>query len=130
MDVRLPNKGRLERGEGGTASERYLKTLCDKCFLSLWSHPRIFRDQRGSKGQEGKEVCDLLVVFENHIIIFSDKHCEFTTSEDLELAWSRWFRKTVKDSARQVWGAERWIKQFPDRLFLDKACSVRFPISL
>jgi len=29
-----------------------------------------------------------------------------------------------------VWGAERWIKQHPDRLFLDRGCTQPFPINL
>src|SRR5438477_13146594 len=54
-------------GEGVTAAERYLAELCRRSFLSLWSYPAVFRDQghRGGNG-DGKEVCDLLVVFENH----------------------------------------------------------------
>lgn len=29
---------------------------------------------------DGKELCDLLVVFENHVIIFSDKDISFKDS--------------------------------------------------
>lgn len=117
--------------EGVTKAERYLAKLCKRSFLSLWSYPGVFRDQGrpGGKG-DGKEVCDLLVVFENHIIIFSDKDCRFSDAGDLHLAWSRWFKRAVKKSAEQVWGAERWIKQFPDRLFLDRQCTIPFPINL
>src|ERR1700682_1651598 len=97
--------------EGVTAAERYLQRLCKHSFLSLWSHMGIFRDQRGSgtKG-DGKELCDLLVVFGNDILIFSDKACEFRNTGNLQLDWSRWFRRAVLKSADQVWGAERWIK--------------------
>ncbi|MBI3476936.1 MAG: SEC-C domain-containing protein [Acidobacteria bacterium] len=81
-------------------------------------------------GREGKEVCDLLVVCGQHVIIFSDKHCRFEEGNDINLAWSRWFRKAVLKSADQVRGAERWIRSFPARLFLDRACRNRFPIAL
>jgi hypothetical protein len=120
----------VTRSEGLTPSERYLKKLCDRSFLSLWSYSSVFRDQGrpGGKG-DGKEVADLLVVFENHVVIFSDKHIQFD-SGSVEVAWSRWFRKAVLKSAQQVWGAERWIRQFPNRLFLDRACTVPFPIDL
>jgi hypothetical protein len=116
---------------GVTASELYLGELCKRTFLSLWSYPGIFRDQGrpGGKG-DGKEVCDLLVVFENHIIIFSDKYCQFPNSGDLQKDWGRWYKRAIRDSAKQVWGAERWIKQFPGRLFLDRECNVQFPIPL
>jgi len=121
----------VTRSEGVTPSERYLKKLCDHSFLSLWSYPGVFRDQgrTGGKG-DGKELADLLVVFENHVIIFSDKHIQFDNASSVEVGWSRWFKKAVLKSAQQVWGAERWIRQFPKRLFLDKTCTVPFPIVL
>lgn len=100
-DTLTPNLG-ITRADGTTQSERYLKNLCDRTFLSLWSYPGVYRDQgRPGKG-DGKELCDLLVVFENHIIIFSDKDCAFRDSGDLVKDWSRWFRKSVKESADQV----------------------------
>ena len=112
-----------------TLSEGYLRKLCKRTFLSLWSYPNPFRDQAGS-AQDGKEVCDLLVVFENEVIIFSDKHCEFPNSADLDLDWARWYRRAVEKSARQLWGAERWIRTHPDRVFLDTQCTKKFPLSL
>ncbi len=123
----------IVRSQGQTTSERYLKQLCDKTFLSLWSYPGIYRDQGGGGAKsrrEGKEVCDLLVIFDKHIIIFSDKHCKFEKNGDVEVNWRRWFRRTVKESAKQVLGAERWIRSFPSRLFLDRACTKPFPISI
>lgn len=105
--------------------------LCDRDFLTLWSYPGVFRDQGRTDGKgDGKEVADLLVVFENHIIIFSDKHIHFTKTEKVEDGWKRWFRKAVLKSAEQVWGAERWIREFPNRLFLDRQCKIPFPIDV
>jgi hypothetical protein len=116
---------------GVTESEQHLAKLAKHSFLSLWSYPGVFRDQGrpGGKG-DGKEVCDLLVVFENHIIIFSDKDCRFGDAGDLQMGWIRWFKRAVQNSAKQVWGAERWIKEFPKRLFLDKQCTSPFPLNL
>jgi hypothetical protein len=126
-----PKRQAVRRSEGVTPSERYLKSLCDRSFLSLWSYPGVFRDQGRTNGKgDGKEVCDLLVVFENHVIIFSDKHIQFDNADDVGVGWPRWFRKAVLKSAAQVWGAERWIRRFPQRLFLDKQCTVAFPITL
>ena len=117
--------------EGVTDAERYLAKLCRRSFLSLWSYPGVFRDQGRMDGKgDGKEVCDLLVVFDSHIIIFSDKDCQFQDGVDLKVAWARWFKKAVLASAKQVWGAERWIRDFPTRLFLDRKCTKPFPINL
>jgi hypothetical protein len=120
----------IEKAEGVNESERYLQKLCDKTFLSLWSYPAVYRDDFAGKITDGKEVCDLLVVFENHIIIFSDKDCQFPDSGRLEIDWNRWFKKAIQKSAEQAWGAEKWIKKYPDRLFLDRSCTTRFPLAI
>ena len=115
--------------EAVTPSESYLRELCNRTFLSLWSYPNPYRDQAGN-GDNGKEICDLLVVFENNIVIFSDKHCKFPDSDNLDLDWARWYRHAIEKSACQSWGAERWIRTHPDRVFLDAKCTKRFPLSL
>ncbi len=120
----------IERAEGVTVAEKYLKRLCERSFLSMWSYPGVFRDQGQKNGGDGKEVCDLLVVFDNDILIFSDKQCEFPRTGNLEVDWGRWFRKAILDSAKQIRGAERWIKTHPGRLFLDRACTQKFPVTL
>ena len=121
----------IQKGSGVTSAERYLARLCEKNFLSLWSYPGVYRDQgkRGSDG-DGKEICDLLVVFDKHIIVFSDKHCELQDSGNVERDWLRWFKKAVQKSAEQAWGAERWIRQQPKRIFLDRQCKQVLPIDL
>lgn len=120
----------IRRRSGITPAERYLKRLCDQTFLSLWSYSGVFRDQGKSGHGHGKEICDLLVVFDEHVIIFSDKDCEFPDTGNLELDWQRWYRRAVEKSAKQIWGAERWLKSFPHRVFLDRSCTQAFPIKL
>src|SRR5712692_1816620 len=121
----------LERADGTTQAERYLKKLCDRSFLSLWSYSSVYRDQgRSGEVGDGKEVCDLLAVFENDVIMFSDKDCVFPDTGNLEIDWRRWFKRAVQRSAEQIWGAERWIRLHPNRLFLDRQCKSPFPIDL
>jgi hypothetical protein len=98
----------------------------------LWSYASVYRDQHwGHPGnKEGKELCDALVVFDNEIIIFSDKDCRFGSSGDLRTDWGRWYRKAIERSAYQILGAERCIKQNLNKLFLDRSCTVPFPITL
>jgi hypothetical protein len=129
MSFQIPSQ-LVRRADGVTETERYLKRLCEKTFLSMWSYPGVFRDQGKTNGGDGKEVCDLLVVFEKEIIIFSDKSCTFPDSGDLEVDWSRWFRRAILASATQAWGAERWISRYPNRLFLDRGCTQQFPLKL
>lgn len=112
-------------------SEAYLDKLARNSFLSLWSFPRIFNNQKDNpSANQGKEVVDLMVVFDRNIILFSDKWCEFKNSGNLNTDWTRWKKKAIDKSIRQLLGAERWIRQFPDRLFLDKECKETFPFPL
>src|SRR5262245_30585272 len=118
-----PKRRPIDRSDGINSSERYLKSLCDHSFLSLWSYSSVYR-------APGQELCDLLVVFEDHIIVFSDKDCDFPNTGKLQLDWNRWFKKAVEKSAQQLWGAERWIRQYPDRIFLNPQATKPFPLSL
>lgn len=95
------------------------------------SYPCTYRNERLLKPDAKKnEICDLLVVFGNHILIFQDKDIILKNTGDLETDWKRWYRKAVQDGAKQIWGAEHWLKQHPDNIFLDKDCTQPFPISL
>lgn len=123
MPISNPDDPRITKSRGYTEHERYLRGICEKTFLSLWSYPSVFNG-------EGKELCDLLVVFDKHVIIFSDKNCQFPESDDLQLDWSRWFRRAVQRSAKQAWGAERWIRSNPTELFLDPSCLQPFPYDI
>lgn len=117
--------------EGYTDTERLLTQLARRSFLSLWSYSNIYRDQKASRSsKEGKEVCDLLVVFGKDIIIFSDKYCNVPQASDVDVAWARWFKRAILASAKQVWGAERWIRDEANQLFLDRQCTDPLPIDL
>ncbi|MDD3940728.1 MAG: hypothetical protein PHQ01_04125 [Candidatus Pacebacteria bacterium] len=120
----------MKKNNGITESEKYLNKMCTKAFLSLWTYPRVFKDQGKSNEGDGKEICDTLVVFKNHVIIFSDKNCKFPNSGDTTKDWKRWFKRAVMKSAKQLWGAERWINNFPDKIFLDGKCNRKIPFSL
>jgi hypothetical protein len=118
------------RGSGTTPSERYLARLADKTFLNLWSYPNLFIDKKKGSVGDGKELCDLLVVCGDDIIIFSDKSIAWPSGIDLQTAWARWYRRTVEKSVTQISGAERWLRDFPSRIFLDAKCTRPFPIEL
>lgn len=119
----------IKKGEGLNASEKYLAKLCNRNFLSLWSFSNVYRDS-GPKGNPGKELSDLLVVFGNYILIFSDKSCSYPETKDASLNWSRWFKRAVQESAIQLWGAEKWMRQYPKRIYLDQKCQQPFPFDI
>jgi hypothetical protein len=114
---------RYKKSEGLTPSEAILSDLCEKSFLSLWTYPNLFR-------KAGKELADLIVVFGNDILIFSDKSIAYPSTDDPLLNWSRWFRAAIKESAEQVWKAELCIRRNPTQVFLDAKATEPLPLQL
>ncbi|MGA2239355.1 MAG: hypothetical protein ABSG74_09105 [Candidatus Bathyarchaeia archaeon] len=94
-------------------SEEITYNLCKKSFLSLWSFANPLR-------ADGKELCDILVVFDRHIVIFSVKDIQFAETVDAFVASRRWERRAVRKSAKQIYNAERWITQSRSILTTDK----------
>lgn len=115
---------------GVTRRERYLAKLAENTFFGLWAFPNLYTDEGITKSGIGKELCDLLVIFENKIIIFSDKDISFKSNVDLKIAWKRWFKKSILRSCNQLYGAEAWVKKYPERIFLDKRCTNKFPLNI
>lgn len=113
----------IRKSRGINKAEEYLTKLCEKTFLSMWGYANVYR-------KPGKELCDFLVVFGNHIIIFSDKDCQFKINGDIDKAWARWFKKAVKSPVEDLWGAERWINNYPEKISLDSRCREKYPYPL
>jgi hypothetical protein len=130
----MSNKTAWERVaalQGTTDSERALARLARKAFLSLWSYPNVYSDEGRSGGKgDGKELADLLVVFGTDVLLFSDKQCAFQLDVDIRVAWPRWFKRAIEKSARQLAGAESFMRRFPHRVFVDKSCQTRLPVAL
>lgn len=66
----------------------------------------------------------------DHVLIFSDKSVAWPGGEDVRLAWSRWYKRAIQTSVDQIRGAERWMAQHPERIFLDRGCQNRLPLPL
>lgn len=114
-----------------TPTELALERICRGSFLRMWSHRSPYRDQCDNKhAKQGKELCDLLAVFENDLFIFQEKTCAWPAKGDIPLRWSRWHRRAIEEAASQLSGAERWLREHSDRVFADPACSLRLPVAL
>ncbi|NPD60461.1 SEC-C domain-containing protein [Klebsiella aerogenes] len=116
---------------GFTDEEIFLNSLGRESFLRFWSWPNLFRDQGDSnRNGDGKEICDLTIVFENDVILFSDKRIEFNVNKEIKVAWPRWAKKAIGDSVKQIKGARRWFEEFPERIFVDKKCKHKIPVKI
>lgn len=88
---------------GLTPSEATVAALCERSFLSLWSHPN-------PTGKNGKELCDCLTVCGDDIIIFSVKEISYRDTGDV-VGRERWQKAAIDASIKQIWGAERWLSR-------------------
>lgn len=77
----------------------------------------------------GKELCDLLVVCGDDVLLFSDKHIAWPEAP-FELAWKRWYSRAIEKSAEQIRQADRWLKTNPQTIFADAKCEHPIPLKL
>ncbi|MHB1524649.1 MAG: hypothetical protein ACYCYB_11930 [Candidatus Dormibacteria bacterium] len=54
------------KSPGVTETERMLANFCERSFLKLWSYANPYKD-------DGKELCDVLAVFGDHVFVFFDR---------------------------------------------------------
>ncbi len=102
-----------------------------RSFLSPWSFSNVYTNEgQTNLSADGKELCDLLVIFNNHVLVFSDKACSFQSNNQIEHAWPRWYKRAIKKSVDQIIGAKNWIEKYPDRLFIDRKCTKKLPVNI
>jgi hypothetical protein len=110
---------------GTTKRENYLASLASRQFFSLWSYPGL---SRPAKKGITKELADLTVIFGEDIVLFSDKDIAWSSHSSIEIAWSRWYRTAVLESADQLWGAAKHLRGPDPAIFLDTRCETPFPL--
>lgn len=76
----------------------------------------------------GKELCDVLVVCDPHVIIFSVKHIGRRKAGDAAINAERWRRRAVHESVAQLHGAERKVKTLKDVIRNDNSLGVPLPL--
>ena len=86
----------MDSTEKGNIGEEFVNGIAFNSFIEYWCYPSP-KDEYGDK----KEICDLLILFGNNLIIISVKNYEF---KDF---YSRYFRQTIDKAVKQIYGAER-----------------------
>jgi hypothetical protein len=86
----------MDSTEKGNVGEEFVNEIAYSSFLDYWCYPSP-EDEYGDK----KEICDLLILFGDSLIIISVKNYEF---KDF---YSRYFRQTIDKAVKQIYGAER-----------------------
>jgi hypothetical protein len=103
------------------ATEEFVYRICKKSFLSLWSY---LNPQGKSRG---KELCDILVVIDPDIIIISVKDVNLFSGNDQQSNFERWRKRAIEESVKQIYGAERWLKQASHVIRKDGALGIPLP---
>lgn len=121
MQGSILKKHRIEKSKGVTPTEELLTELCESTFLKLWSYPNPYKE-------DGHELCDLIVVFENSVFIFFDreKSFEFEEGKDPDVLWKRWKRKAVEAQLQTAYGAERYLKA-GNKIYVDRKRKIPLP---
>ncbi|MEO6174925.1 MAG: hypothetical protein ABIP27_07225 [Flavobacterium circumlabens] len=91
-----------------------------KIFLPFWSFANPI-------GKKGKELCDVLVVCGNIIIIISVKDIRVAENNDALVQYERWVKKAIHDSIDQIHGAERYLRGVDEVLLKNKRTNVKLP---
>ncbi|MBU0580855.1 MAG: SEC-C domain-containing protein, partial [Candidatus Margulisbacteria bacterium] len=114
----------INKSKGVTRTEELLADLCDRTFLKLWSYPNPIKD-------DGKELCDLIAIFNNNIFIFFDRESFILNKVNIDpfVNWERWKKKVIDAQIKTAKGAERYIKN-RGKIYLDKDLQTPLPINI
>jgi hypothetical protein len=111
----------IQKSKGVTPSECRLAELCDDTFLRLWSYPNPYKD-------DGKELCDLIVIFESTIFVFFDREKALSIEDEESgvVSWERWKRRVIDKQVKTARGAERYLRS-ERKVFLDPSLTQELP---
>jgi len=102
-------------------AEEFVARACRKSFLSLWSYAN-------PQGKDpGKELCDILVLCEPDVVIFSVKEIKAGSGPDISKDWARWRKRAIDESVKQIYGADRWINSAKYVIRKDGSPGLPFP---
>src|SRR5215467_4043778 len=113
---------KIEKSQGVTPTETLLSRLCDRTFLKLWSYSNPIK-------ADGKELCDLIAVFEDQVFLFFDRESrQFDQNPDVYLTWDRWKRNVIYRQIATARGARRYLSDPKNLVFLDQERTMPLPI--
>lgn len=107
--------------QGINRSEKFVYHICRQSFLSIWSYANP------KNKEKNQELCDILIVCDPDIVIFSVKEIGVTNSGDLSTDWARWRKRAIESSVKQIYGAERWIEKASHVVRSDNSEGLAFP---
>lgn len=115
----------IRKSEGVTLTEKILSQLCEKTFLKAWTYPNLYKS-------DGKELCDVLAIFDNHVFLFFDRESKKFENEtqDILVQWTRWEKEVIQKQIQTAEGAKRYILSEDGAIYLDQKRETPFPIPI
>lgn len=114
----------VEKSSGITESEHRLVNLGEKVFMGLWSYP----NPKIKKSTGFPELCDLLVICGNTVIVFSDKNIKFNEGKGWFVGWKKWEKHAILESISQLHHAENILRDHPEMVCLN--AEQKLPVSI
>jgi hypothetical protein len=111
--------------QGETKSEKNIINLVKKTNLNYWTISNPY-------GYRGYEMCDALVIFNNNIIIISDKEKDDDNIDSKIELGKKWknFYKSIKKSEDQLTIAKNWILNNPGEIYYDKLATQKLEVNI
>ncbi|OPC55491.1 hypothetical protein BAY06_00995 [Elizabethkingia anophelis] len=103
-----------------TKSEEWAYSLCRKSFFSLFSFVNPV-------GKKDKELCDVIVICGNDIVLISVKEININLTGNYEVDYNRWNNRAIEDSLKQLNGAERFLKRVSSFRLKDTKEEIELP---
>ena len=115
---------KIRKQQGFTTTEKLLSRLCENTFFGLFSYPNPVRE-------DGKELCDLITVFDDHVFIFFDRESRKmdNVEKDMSVRWNRWKKEVIDRQIKALGGAERYIRTGKP-IFLDPRRETVLPVTM
>jgi hypothetical protein len=115
----------ISKSRGFTETERFLSELCEGTFLKLWSYPNPFK-------APGKELCDLIGIFDNRVFLFFDRASEaFERSDrDVLMSWERWKKEAIDKQVKSALKALKHVQRNRGEIYIDAKCQTKLPIKI
>ena len=115
---------KIRKQKGFTPTEKHLSRLCENTFLEMFSYLNPVRE-------DGKELCDLIAVFDDHVFIFFDRESgKFdNVSKNISVRWRRWKKEVIDKQIRALKGAEKYIRTGKP-IFLDPKRETVLPVTV
>lgn len=114
----------INKSIGVTESEHRLVKLGEKVFMGLWSYP----NPQFKKSSGFHELCDLLVVCGDTVLVFSDKNIKYDENKNPFIAWQRWKSRAITESIQQLHHAANILRDHPEMIWLNS--NQRLPVDI